>query len=156
MRKVSRAKLVLFATFMSLIVAAAVMFVFAQRGAAQDQEQPRPIRPIQRPIVNNAVQEKQAEQIRALEADVASLKNEISGLRQPLNDLNACCEKQVSKADFAKEIFELKLRLTTLEKEYKGHTHQNLKLGVSLNNVIVTDPNKVEKLKFPLGGPVQH
>jgi len=146
----------LFVTFMSLTVAAAVMFVFAQRGAAQDQEQQRPIRPVQRPIVTNAVQEKQAEQIRALEADVASLKNEISGLRQPLNELNACCEKQVAKSDFEKEIFELKLRLTTLEKEYKGHTHENLKLGVVGNNVIVTDPNKVEKLKFPLSGPVQH
>jgi TolA-binding protein len=156
MKKMSRFKLVALVTLMSVISAAALTFVFAQRGAAQEQEQQRPLRPVQRPVVTNTVQEKQAAQIRDLEADVAALKNAISELRQPLNELKACCEKQISKADFEKEIFEAKLRLTTLEKNFKGHTHENLKLGVQGNNVTVYDPNKVEKLKFPLGGPIQH
>jgi TolA-binding protein len=157
MRKVSHSKFVVFMTSMSLIVAAALTFAFAQRGAAQEQEQQRPLRPIQRPIVTNAVQEKQAVQIRELEANVAALNNQINEMKQAIDELKACCEKQqASKADVDKQIFETKLRLTTLEKDYKGHTHQNLKLGVSGNNVIVLDPNKVEKLKFPLSGPVQH
>ena len=143
-------------TLTSLLGVAALTFVFAHRAAAQEGAQQRPIRPIQRPVESNTVQEKQAAQIRDLEADVAALKNAISELRQPLNELKACCENQVSKADFEKQIFETKLRLTTLEKEYKGHTHENLRLGAQGNTVIVLDPNKVEKLKFHLGGPVQH
>jgi TolA-binding protein len=157
MKTYSQSKFVLFVTLASLISVAALAFVFVQRGAAQDKEQQNnQVRPIQRPIVTNTVQEKQAAQIRELMADVAELKNQISEMRQPLNQLKACCEKQVSKADFDKQIFETKLRLTTLEKDFKGHTHENLKLGVSGNNVIVLDPNKVEKLKFPLSGPIQH
>ena len=95
-------------------------------------------------------------QIRELNASVAALNNQISEMKQAIDELKACCAKQVAKADFDKQIFETKLRLTTLEKDYKGHTHQNLKFGVIGNNVTVLDPNKVEKLKFPLGGPVQH
>jgi len=106
--------------------------------------------------MTNTVQEKQAAQIRELTANVAALNNQINEMKQGLEQLKACCDKQASKADFDKQIFETKLRLTTLEKDYKGHTHENLKLGVSGNNVIVLDPNKVERLKFPLGGPVQH
>jgi cell division protein FtsB len=157
MKNSSQSKFALFVMLGSLISVAALTFVFTQRGAAQD------IKPIQRPLATNSVQEKQAAQIRELQDDVAALKNQISALRLPLARLKALDEDHVSKADFDKlkadsdkQIFETKLRLTTLEKDYKGHTHENLKLGVSGNNVIVLDPNKVEKLKFPLSGPVQH
>lgn len=157
MKQSSQSKFVLLTTLVSLISVAALTFVFTQRGVAQEQEQ-QPLRPTQRPVVTNTVQEKQAVQIRELMADVAALKNEISELRQPLAQLKACCEKQVSKADFDKQIFEAKLRLTTLEgvaKEYKTHTHRSEKLGLMGNNVVVLAPNQVQKLKFHLSGPVE-
>lgn len=157
--KTFQSKFGLCVTLVSLISVAALTFAFTQRGAAQDREQkPLQIRPIQRPLETNTVQEKQAAQIRELTANVAALNNQINEMKQAIDLLKACCEKQVAKADFDKQIFEAKLRLTTLEsvaKEYKTHTHENLKFGVVGNNVTVLDPNKVQKLKFPLGGPVQ-
>ena len=159
MKQFNQSKFVVFVTLVSLLGVAALTFAFTQRGAAQE------IRPVQRPV-QNTVQEKQAAQIRELMADVAELKNQISALRQPLNELKACCEKQVSKADFDKQIFEAKLRLTTLEgvaKDYKTHTHQNLKFGlVAIGGQLAialksgVDPKKVENVEFSLSGPVQH
>ena len=158
MKNSSQSKFALFVMLGSLISVAALTFVFVQRGAAQDKEQQRPLRPIQRPVENNTVQEKQAAQIRELTADVAELKNQISALRQPLNELKACCEKQVSKADFEKQLFEVKLRLVNLEgvaKDYTTHTHKNEKLGILNNMVTVFGPTRVENLRFHLSGPVQ-
>jgi TolA-binding protein len=158
MRKVSQSKFVVFGTLISLISVAALTFAFTQRSAAQ-------LRPAQRPV-ENTVQEKQAVQIRELTADVAELKNRISELRQPFNQLQACCEKQISKADFDKQLFEVKLRLVNLEgvaKDYKTHTHQNVRFGlVAIGGQLAialksgVDPKKVENVEFSLGGPVQH
>jgi TolA-binding protein len=156
MKNSSQSKFALFVMLGSLVSVAAITFVFTQRGAAQE------IKPIQRPLATSTIQEKQAAQIRELQDDVAALKNQISALRQPLNELKACCEKQVSRADFDKQIFEAKLRLTTLEgvaKDYKTHTHQNLKLDAVFlgdkGQLIVNGPNAPQRLKFPLSGPVQ-
>lgn len=146
---------------MTLITAMSTLtltFVFVRRSGAQEQRRPLQVKPVQPTVETNTVQERQAVQIRELTANVAALNSQIIEIKKALDDLKACCEKQVSKADFDKQIFEAKLRLTTLEgvaKEYKTHTHENLKFGVIGNNVTVLDPNKVHKLKFPLSGPVQ-
>jgi cell division protein FtsB len=155
MKQFSQSKFVVFVTLVALLGVAALTFVFTQSGVAQE------IKPVQRPV-QSTVQEKQAAQIRELMADVAELKNQISLLRQPLAQLKALGEDHVSKADFDKQVFEAKLRLTTLEgvaKDYKTHTHQNLKLDAVFlgdkGQLIVTGPNAPQRLKFPLSGPIQ-
>lgn len=120
--------------------------------AAWSQAQERPLRTVvnaNTPVVNATLAPATmkdlgdlAKKVDALSAEVAALKEANAKLKEELN----------------KQSLGANLRLTNLEivsKEYQTHTHQNTKMGLQNDHVMVWGPKAVQHLKFPLSGPIQ-